>query len=75
MLLGLGSLACLTACEPRRVVEPIKQPPARLTCAVEPPVPASLTDATVAAYIVALVSAGRDCRSQLAFVRDFYDGL
>ncbi|GGB15231.1 hypothetical protein GCM10011380_00820 [Sphingomonas metalli] len=51
-----------------RVVTP---PADRLVCAAEPAVPATLTDAAVAAWIVDLRGAGQDCRSKLGWVRDW----
>lgn len=67
-------MACgllLSGCGPK-AVEPIKPPPSRLTCKAEPPVPAESTDRAVANYIVSLVEAGADCRSQLRWIKDFY---
>lgn len=63
------------SCGDKRTVEPIKPPAERLTCAVEPPPPEASTDKAVAEFIVALVEAGRDCRSQLAYVRDYFAKL
>jgi hypothetical protein len=55
---------------------PTKPPAARLTCKAEPLSPgASATDRQAGDYVTALVEAGRDCRSQLNWVRDFYSGL
>lgn len=63
---------CLSACGDNRPRVEIKTPPAQyLTCKSEPAVPDSLTDATVAAFIVALRGAGEDCRGKLKAVRDW----
>lgn len=62
--------ACANSKPP--VVVRIATPPAdKLVCADEPRVPLSLTDAAVAGYIAALASAGADCRSRLAYVREW----
>ncbi len=62
----------LSACGSNRSRVEIVVPPAQyLTCKAEPAVPASLTDATVAAFIVDLRGAGADCRGKLKAVRDW----
>lgn len=62
----------LAACGSSRERVQIAVPPAQyLTCKAEPAVPASLTDATVAAFIVDLRGAGADCRGKLKAVRDW----
>lgn len=59
-----------------RVAAKIPVPPAyRLTCKAEPRVPADTTDATTAAFIVALADAGADCRSAVAWLKDWSDSL
>lgn len=45
----------------------------RLTCKDEPRVPDSITDQTTAQFIADLAAAGADCRSRLAWVRDWTD--
>lgn len=74
-LLVLALWPLSSSCGDKRVVEPIKPPTARLTCTAEPPVPAQTTDRTVSEYIIALVDAGRSCRSQLLWIKEYYDGM
>lgn len=43
----------------------------RLTCKAEPRVPDEITDQTTAQFIADLANSGQDCRSRLAWVRDW----
>lgn len=70
MLAPLWAL-CLPSCGPDVRVERIVPPAERLTCAAEPAPPAGDSDKEVAGFIVALLSAGADCRNALAWVRDW----
>jgi hypothetical protein len=76
LALAAGCLALLAACGSNRVeVQVVKPPASRLVCKAEPDVPTAETDATVAKFIADLVDAGRSCRSQLQFVREYFDKL
>lgn len=69
---ALALSLCLSGCGNNRPRVEIATPPAHyLTCKAEPAVPASLTDATVAAFIVDLRGAGADCRGKLKAVREW----
>ena len=68
----LALLPFLSACGSNRPRVEIVAPPAQyLTCKAEPAVPASLTDASVAGFIVDLRGAGEDCRGKLQAVREW----
>ena len=60
-----------TGCEKQIVAKRIPVPERWLTCADQPPPPAGNTDKDVAGFIVALISAGEDCRSNVAAIRDW----
>lgn len=65
-------LGCLTACGGKEVyVERITPPKERLTCAAEPAPPAGNSDKEVAQFLVDALSAGRDCRNALAWIKDW----
>lgn len=65
-------LPTISGCASNRV-EVIRPPVERLTCQAEPSVPDEATDATVAQFIVDLRGAGQDCRSNLQWVREFFE--
>jgi hypothetical protein len=44
-------------------------------CKAEPDAPATATDASVSKFIVDLAGAGQDCRSALAWVRDWSNSV
>ena len=72
MMLAPLWLACLSACGGKEVhVERITPPKERLTCAAEPAPPAGNGDKEVAQFLVDVLSAGRDCRNALAWIRDW----
>ena len=58
-----------TGCEKQIVAERIPVPERWLTCAEQPAPPGDNTDKAVAGFIVALISAGEDCRSNVAAIR------
>ena len=73
LLSVLPPLVFLSACGESKTRLVIATPPAeRLRCADEPAVPATLSDASVAGYIVDLRGAGQDCRSAVAWLRDWH---
>lgn len=64
--------ACLSGCASSKQRVVVKAPPVeRLTCKAEPRVPNEVTDQSTAAFIADLAAAGADCRSRLAWVRDW----
>jgi len=71
MMLALPFLAFLPSCGSNVRVERITPPPERLTCAAEPAPPAGDSDKEVAQFLVDVLSAGRDCRNALAWIRDW----
>src|SRR3546814_15518428 len=74
ILLAPLAALCLSACG-NSSVEAIKPPPAKLTCAGEPPVPeAAITDAVVGDYMVARRAAGFHCHSKINCPRTFFAG-
>ena len=68
-LLALPLALSLSACGKQIVAERIPVPERWLTCAEQPAPPAGNTDKDVAGFIVALISAGEDCRSNVAAIR------
>lgn len=70
-LLALPLLAFLTACEKQIVAKRIPVPERWLTCAEQPAPPADNTDKAVAGFIVKLISAGEDCRSNVKAIADW----
>lgn len=68
---ALALVLCSSGCARNSRLVVATPPASRLTCAPEPLVPATLTDATTADYIVRLAAAGQDCRSSLAWLRDW----
>ncbi|SBV94214.1 hypothetical protein KL86APRO_10484 [uncultured Alphaproteobacteria bacterium] len=77
LALALFSTACGTV-KPEPLietrVEKVKPPRPLLTCAPDPAVPATNSDAAVADYLADLWSAGEDCRTRLACVRAWREG-
>ena len=70
-LLGLSLTACTSTPEP---INPLAIPNSVLTCEAEPiPKGRELTDQQYALWIKDVIYAGRDCRDQLAQVRDLLD--
>ena len=75
------ALASLAACTPERPA--IVKPPVELTtCAAEPVAPAlpghdaqAARDMVVGTYILALVSAGADCRDRIAALKSWSEAL
>jgi len=74
MMLALPFLGCLAGCGNSVRVERITPPKERLTCAAEPAPPAGNSDKEVAQFLVDVLSAGRDCRNALAWIRDWSSG-
>jgi hypothetical protein len=71
MLLALPCLASLNACASNVSIETLAPPPERLTCAAQPAPPAGDTDREAAQFLIDVITAGQDCRDQLAWIRDW----
>lgn len=79
--IALLSALYLTACGTDNVVVqkelvPVNPPAQMFTCTPEPGAPAAvgMTDPVFAAWVAALMYAGRDCREALAEVKGWIDG-
>ena len=77
LVLALALPACSIGCASNRQPVAVVRvpPPERLTCKAEPAVPAIATDATVAGYIVELAGAGQNCRSAMAWIKDWAEAV
>lgn len=66
---------CLTACDTLTEVRVVRQeiPASLLRCRPRPVVPVLSTDADLALWIEDEISAGEDCRSRLARVRELVE--
>lgn len=71
MMLAPPLLLFLPSCGNSVHVERITPPKERLTCAAEPAAPAGNSDKEVAQFLIDVLSAGRDCRNALAWIRDW----
>lgn len=80
-LIALTPLAMsLAACGPKPIAVAVKPPVELLTCEAEPatpilPAPGIERDRIVAAWVLALLAAGGDCRAKVAGVRAWADAL
>lgn len=64
-------MLCLTACAKTPVVEKLKPPPERLSCAPQPAPPVGNSDAEKADFVISLIDAGQNCRDALQWVKDW----